>query len=518
MVEERRQHARLVPASPMFVSLDKSRSGLLLDVCEGGVAIASLVARNMDDVLSLAFELPEGRGQVQAMAEVAWTRDSGHLTGVRFLNVDELSRRMLCGWIGATAPAAQFADENPATTLAEQLALIAEEDFSSPAIEEHAADICVSAGSTTNAGDTENIDTTESTEITENAEHDYDGRNYADTDDVGIDAAIDAGIDTPEHAAPVANELTAEASATEERPAIHDAIAGGMWEIQDELFSPKTPETPTAPHALVEPVTPEMPLELDAPHEVDAPVENVSTNDDSIPDATISDASTHAAAFQDEPVFVTRSSNAPVDTASRESVEENAWLTALNAPSQPMTEAGPPEPQVLTELGLNGGSAKSRHTIELILAVVVLSWALVFLGYQMGSTGVSRQSTNEVATTAGATSAAAAKEPVSEPASRGLVPSVQASPAPKREAPSALTLADSGVVLQVGAMKQEDNADVLAQELQKKNLPAFVFRHGHDQLYRVAVGPFSNDDATAKAKAKLEKQGLKAIVRPWLPE
>ena len=34
--------------------------------------------------------------------------------------------------------------------------------------------------------------------------------------------------------------------------------------------------------------------------------------------------------------------------------------------------------------------AKSRHTIELVLAVVLLTWALVFLGYQMGSTGANR--------------------------------------------------------------------------------------------------------------------------------
>ena len=49
-------------------------------------------------------------------------------------------------------------------------------------------------------------------------------------------------------------------------------------------------------------------------------------------------------------------------------------------------------------------------------------------------------------------------------------------------------------------------------------MPAFVFRHGQDGLYHVAVGPFSDDDTTAKMKAKLEKQGLKPIVRRWLPE
>jgi cell division septation protein DedD len=67
-------------------------------------------------------------------------------------------------------------------------------------------------------------------------------------------------------------------------------------------------------------------------------------------------------------------------------------------------------------------------------------------------------------------------------------------------------------------MKLEDNADALARELQKKNLPAFVFRHGRDRLYRVAVGPFSDEQATGKAKTSLEKQGLKPILRHWLPE
>ena len=88
----------------------------------------------------------------------------------------------------------------------------------------------------------------------------------------------------------------------------------------------------------------------------------------------------------------------------------------------------------------------------------------------------------------------------------------------KGELESASRLGDPGTVLQVGAMKLEDNADALARELQKKNLPAFVFRHGRDRLYRVAVGPFSNEQATGRAKTSLEKQGLKPILRRWLPE
>src|SRR6202035_2479105 len=73
MVEERRQHQRLVPNAPLFVSMDDSKSGLLLDLCPGGLAMASLVPRNLDEVVSLAFDLPENVGHIEAKAAIAWT-------------------------------------------------------------------------------------------------------------------------------------------------------------------------------------------------------------------------------------------------------------------------------------------------------------------------------------------------------------------------------------------------------------------------------------------------------------
>src|ERR1700689_5216329 len=99
MLEERRQFPRLVPSTPLFVSMDDAKSGLLLDLCAGGLAVASLVPRNLDDVVSLAFDLPEGVGHVEAKATIAWTRDSGHLTGVRFADLDEASQQQLSEWI-----------------------------------------------------------------------------------------------------------------------------------------------------------------------------------------------------------------------------------------------------------------------------------------------------------------------------------------------------------------------------------------------------------------------------------
>jgi cell division septation protein DedD len=342
MLEDRRQYMRLTPKSPLIVSLDDCKSGLLLDVGEGGLAVASLLPRNLDETISLAFDLPEGTGHIEAKAEIAWIRDSGHLTGVRFVVLDEACRSKLSEWIGARA------------------------NLLPPVREEEA-----------------------------------------------------------------------------------------------------------------------------------------------------------------EPVFVTRSTYAQVDAVAHEDRDKPAGVTTSLATAAATAEAAVAEVKdtttILSETGLSG-SAKSRHTIELILAVVLLTWALVYLGYQMGSTntGMNRQTPGQsAAPSERAEASAAAIE--NNAGSRALVASVEASVAPTAAAParaaaSGLTLSDSGVVLQVGAMRLEDNADAMAQELQKKNFPAFVFRHGGDRLYRVAIGPFGSVEETVKIKAELERQGLQPLLRSWIPQ
>lgn len=75
-----------------------------------------------------------------------------------------------------------------------------------------------------------------------------------------------------------------------------------------------------------------------------------------------------------------------------------------------------------------------------------------------------------------------------------------------------------GYVLQVAAMANEDNADALAETLQKNGFPAFVFKHVNDRLFKVAVGSYADTDSAAEVKRKLEKQGFEAILRHWSPE
>jgi len=332
MVEERRQHQRLVPNAPLFVSLDESKSGLLLDLCEGGLSVASLLPRSLDEIVSVSFDLPEGVGHIEAKAKIAWTRDAGHLTGVRFIELGDQAQYWLNEWIST-------------------------------------------------------------------------GKNL--------------------RLAP-----TAEAA---------------------------------------------------------------------------------------EPVLVTRSTFAQVDPISEQVRDKGSADLRTSLPETPVAgaaQSGTSSEAVATvEPGRTG---KSRYTIELFLAILGLSWALLFLGYRMGITGASRQVQEETAAPR-LTEAVSSPELASVTGAPATTPvrTPGRTPGPVPSPASAKPAMDSGVVLQVGAMKLEDNAATLARDLRRKKFPAVVFRNSSDKLYRVAVGPYSDVDSTGKVKEQLEKQGLKPMLQRW---
>jgi SPOR domain/PilZ domain len=95
--------------------------------------------------------------------------------------------------------------------------------------------------------------------------------------------------------------------------------------------------------------------------------------------------------------------------------------------------------------------------------------------------------------------------------------SVEPPPAPTPSLPVTLPLNLPGFVLQVAAMKHEDNADALAKTLQGKNFPAFVFKRGANPFYRVAVGAYSDPDSADRVKDELKAQGFKSILKHWSP-
>ena len=328
MLAERRHFQRVGLDSPLPVRLDESKDSLLFDLCEEGLAVEGLADRRPGEVIPFSFELPERRGCIQGMAEIVWTDDPAHRTGLHVLDLANPIREQLVAWISAR--------------------------------------VC--------------------------------GEMLVVTEKVPFDSTV-LTDSTPDLINPISQDLGNE-SGTCSSSSLSPILLGGEF----------------------------------------------------VPDYS------------------------------------------------ELRSAG--------ELNPNRKSIPRR---AVGLGLLLLFSVLVFLVYR--SRGHSRETRNDLQT---GVSAAAANTP-DLPPSEATASVENSSAAIPLSAPSA-PLDHPGFVLQVGAMRHEANADALAQDLQRKNFPAFVFRRGTDRFYRVAVGPYSEVNSPGRVKDDLKKNGLKSFLRRWVPE
>jgi cell division septation protein DedD len=628
MLEERRQFPRLVPSTPLFVSTDDAKGGLLLDLCEGGLAVASLVPRNLDDVVSVTFDLPEGVGHIEAKARVAWTRDSGHLTGVRFMDLDEVSHQQLSEWIAAGTnlrPAGSEDLDEPVivtrstyaqvdairrevrpetrTAIWPEMQVKAEPQpqVEMPAIEatrqeafapeisaETVAELerIEAAGKAAAAMETSGmlfpepaVEEDEALHVERSAGAEADEIDAAEVEELDVEEPAEFGLHAPVEEAEdleIPEMGMVESGATANSDVMADSVetaeSAATEEAEELQEAAVTPE-----HEQFAKTKPEAATELEA---------GIKAEEESIIAGSTNRAEwvEHVAQMEEfAPMEVRLDSGSQTLPPDSETVgwasDAVGWVQEIaekrvTAPEEAEFDGVfVPEDAMAARASRAG---KSRHTIELVLAVVLLTWALVFLGYQMGSTGAN-QATRDVSaakvsagsaagkvgasTVAPTTSAEAFPEPSPVPplvtTGKVSIPDLKANPT-ALETPPAVTgsgrrganvaatralspsrtptavvrdtanvsggtqvlagptpTVNSGVVLQVGAMKMEGNATALMQDLKRKKFTAFVYRHGNDNLYRVGVGPFGDKDASAKVKAELQKSGYAAITAKW---
>jgi len=142
-------------------------------------------------------------------------------------------------------------------------------------------------------------------------------------------------------------------------------------------------------------------------------------------------------------------------------------------------------------------SRAPARLIGLSIATGLLLLALAFLSYHL------RRSTYRNQQAEPTPSAKVTEPSTATPAIPTNLPVDQPPPADR-----------SGFMLQVGAMTYKENADALAEVLQRRNFPAGVSPPGTDRFYRVVVGPYGDADSMLRAKEELKAEGLESIRKP----
>lgn len=79
--------------------------------------------------------------------------------------------------------------------------------------------------------------------------------------------------------------------------------------------------------------------------------------------------------------------------------------------------------------------------------------------------------------------------------------------------PAAATAPATGYIVQIAAVRRQEDADALVKALRKKQYPVFVAANAPDKLFHVQVGPFSDPKEADAMKARLVGDGYKPIVK-----
>jgi cell division septation protein DedD len=79
--------------------------------------------------------------------------------------------------------------------------------------------------------------------------------------------------------------------------------------------------------------------------------------------------------------------------------------------------------------------------------------------------------------------------------------------------PATATAPATGYIVQIAAVRRQEDANALVKALRKKQYPVFVASNVPDKLFHVQVGPFSDPKEADAMKARLAGDGYKPIVK-----
>ncbi len=170
--------------------------------------------------------------------------------------------------------------------------------------------------------------------------------------------------------------------------------------------------------------------------------------------------------------------------------------------------------------------------LGLFVMLVILCGIFLGLGYSLGKSSVKQEGlltgdalpagTVSTAAKPGASQAAPAPKPTTEPAAEAAQKADKSDSGASEHNPSEMAqapemkpaaLAAGGYVVQVAAVSKKEDAEALQQALQHKSYPVVVTSMPTDKLFHVQIGPFADLKDAESMKAKLAADGYNAIVK-----
>jgi len=99
IVGDRRGGPRQIVNSPVYANLGPSASGFLCDISEGGLAIDVFGRIMCNQVVRLAFDLPDTNYRIEAIAQILWTSELARRAGLKFVDISEGLVQQIGDWI-----------------------------------------------------------------------------------------------------------------------------------------------------------------------------------------------------------------------------------------------------------------------------------------------------------------------------------------------------------------------------------------------------------------------------------
>ena len=108
---DRRLCARKPVPSLVYVGMGENNGGIVVDISENGLAVASAEPLDADGLVPLRFQVTGDNHRLDVDGEIVWISESKKRAGIRFMDLSEDARNRIKRWVVPEVPAVEARSE-----------------------------------------------------------------------------------------------------------------------------------------------------------------------------------------------------------------------------------------------------------------------------------------------------------------------------------------------------------------------------------------------------------------------